>query len=461
MRESEKAIIAGVSIEQVAKDEKAVLGSCLIDADAYTMVAGILPSERAFYFHPHRVIWRAMQKINGEGKDIDYLTVVSEVESNGDAKVVKAHDITELISATPTSMHVESYARNVASAYRRIKLAGAIDASAKALHEGESVDIIMGDLDTAMADNTSGDERATDMRAVLVEVIDDLGARQKARDEGYSIGLPTGMGDLDAILRGSRAGELLVFGGRPGMGKTTAALQIARHAAVELGVGTAFYSIEMGRHELGLKHIAAMSGCNYDDLRDGIASEKDWEIILEASNELSQAPMQLLDTADFGPTPSGIRYHAKRLAANLERNGQPPLSLIVVDYLQLMHVAGFRENRTNEIGMISRAMKLLARELGCVVILLSQLSRGLESRADKRPNMSDLRDSGAIEQDADVVFFAYRDDYYEPENPDVANVAEIIVAKNRHGKTGTASFFFDRARGTFKPLARDRHDLEY
>ena len=280
-------------------------------------------------------------------------------------------------------------------------------------------------------------------------VVDLLDRVQEMADNPMDVtGVPTGFADLDRMTSGLQAGDLVVLAARPSMGKTSFAVNIAEHVALHEQLPVAIFSMEMGAAQLAVRIVGSLGRINQGNLRTGKLTDEEWSRLSEAIESLRQVSLHIDETP--GLTPSELRANARRLARSCGK-----LGLIVVDYLQLMSGSGSGtsgDNRATELGEISRGLKMLAKELQCPVIALSQLNRSVEQRTDKRPMMSDLRESGAIEQDADIIMFIYRDDYYNKDSKE-PNVAEVIIGKQRNGPTGTVKLFFQKNQTRFENLA--------
>ena len=284
-------------------------------------------------------------------------------------------------------------------------------------------------------------------------VVDLLDRVQEMADNPNDItGVPTGFIDLDRMTSGLQAGDMVVLAARPSMGKTALAINIAEHVALNEGLPVAVFSMEMGAAQLAVRIVGSIGRIDQGHLRTGKLTDDEWPRLTEAIEKLRNVSLHIDETA--GLTPSELRANARRLARQCGK-----LGMIVVDYLQLMSGSSSSqgENRATELGEISRGLKMLAKELQCPVIALSQLNRSVETRTDKRPMMSDLRESGAIEQDADIIMFIYRDDYYNKDSKE-PNVAEIIIGKQRNGPTGTVKLFFQKSQTRFESLAMGSGD---
>ncbi len=426
--------------------EQAVLGAMLMDSTAVPHVVSLLKTDD--FFRPsHRTIFGAMVDLFRRGEAIDNLTVGSELERVGQIDAVggKAY-LTELIERTPIAEYVENYASLVertALQRRMIDAAGKIAQVAWADDADtieETIDRVEATLFDALGERQRRDLRS--LRSILdayFEKIEDIQA-----DREQMLGTPTGFADLDRLLGGLQPADMCVVAGRPGMGKTSWLLTVASELAIGRGKTVAIFSLEMSSEQLAQRMLSGKTGIASKDLRLGKIRDDELELLVRAIGELSSAPLYIDDTP--GISPFELRAKVRRLAA--ERH----VDLVIVDYLQLMNGGRRSENRVQEISFISRSLKGMARELNLPVIAASQLSRAVESRADRRPQLSDLRESGAIEQDSDIVLFLYRDVVYN-EDTEKKNIAEVNVAKHRHGPTGLVELVFIPHETRFADLA--------
>ncbi|NLD43615.1 MAG: replicative DNA helicase [Chloroflexi bacterium] len=431
--------------------EQSVLGSLLIDPDAIIKVGAFLQADD-FYREAHQAIYRAIATLHERRQPADFVTLVDELARRGELEMVGgAPYLTSLISMVPTSVHVEFYGRIVERTHimrRLITAAGEI--AALAYEEREEVDEVIDQAERILFDVSQRRiSRALEpISDVIRRYYDRVEFLVEHRDE--TLGVPTGFSDLDRLLGGLQPSDLLIIAARPGVGKTSLALSMASNAALKSNAVVAIFTLEMSADQLVQRMISAHTGIDSQRLRLGRIEDVEWERFTQASGTLSQVNIFIDDTPS--PSPMEIRTKARRLAAEYD------LDLIIIDYLQLMQGGERRsENRVQEISYISRALKGLARELNVPVVALSQLSRAVESRQDRRPVLSDLRDSGSIEQDADVVMFIYRDEMYD-ENTARANIADIIVAKHRNGPTDMISLHFDPNLTRFSDL--DVHSVD-
>ena len=426
--------------------EEAVLGSLLLDAQAIIRIASFLRPDD-FYREKNRWVYEAAIALYERREAIDFLTVRDELERNGRLEEAGgASFLTSLINAVPTSIHIEHYARIVERAsIRRRLISAASDIATLAYDESDEVEATLDKAEQIIfgVSQRSLTRDLTPISQVLNEYFDKIEYLQS--HHGQVSGVATGFADMNKLLGGFQKSDLLIVAARPGMGKTSLMLGFTLSAALaELPV--AVFSLEMSAEQLVQRLISAETGIDQHRLRLGLIRDEEMPLVTRAMGVLEATKIYIDDTP--GITPLEMRTKARRLHA------ERPLGLIVVDYLQLMHGGGRMDqnNRVQEISHISRSLKELARELDVPVVAASQLSRAVESRHDRRPMLSDLRESGSIEQDADVVMFIYRDDYYN-EGSEKKNIAEVIVAKHRNGPTGAVELFFIKEQAKFADLA--------
>jgi replicative DNA helicase len=427
--------------------EESLLGAMLLSKDAIAVASEVLDAEN-FYKPAHGHIYEAITSLSAAGEPADPVTVADELRRAGllDAIGGPATLVT-LQASTPAISNAGRYARIIeehALLRRLIGVAGEIaemsydlpDDITKTVDQAESLVFEV------------AQRRVTDTMAPIHDLLNaNLDRLEALYDKGDAItGLPTGFLDLDELLSGLQPNALYVVGARPSMGKTALALGIASHAAIDAQRPVLIFSLEMGQLELTQRLLCSEARVDSKKVRNGNLSESDWGKIAHATGRLAEAPVWIDDNPNL--TIMEIRSKARRLKSRLG-----DLGLVVVDYLQLMTGRSNAENRQVEVSEISRGLKILARELECPVIALSQLSRQLEMRADKRPMLADLRESGSIEQDADVVMFIYRDDVYNPDSPD-RGTAEILVSKHRNGPTGMTRLAFLDHYTKFANMAR-------
>lgn len=435
-----------------AEAEEALLGSLLIDNDAVVKVAPLVQA-RDFFIERYGWIYAAILSLWQKGCPADTITLTDTLEAQGKlAEIGGSATLTDLIMRCPTSIHAVYYAgivTRLATLRRLIDAAGDISRLAFDAGEadvGEVVDRAEEIIFGVSADhNRAGPGHISGAMARHQERMDYL-----FQHRGNLAGLPTGFSDLDGLLGGLQRSDMIVLAGRPSMGKTSLALNVALHATKKYQKRVAIFSLEMSEQQLLDRFISAESGINSQRLRTGELGQDEWSNYCIASEVLSSLSLYIDDTPALSPF--DLRARARRLHAEFG------LDLVIIDYMQLMDSGDRRsENRQQEITFISRSIKALARELNIPILALSQLSRSVENRADKRPILADLRESGAIEQDADVVMFVYRDDVYNPETK-LPNVAEIIIGKHRSGPTGTVQLYFKRHLAQFVTLTTKTMD---
>ncbi|MCQ4936240.1 MULTISPECIES: replicative DNA helicase [Anaerotignum] len=409
--------------------EQAVLGSMFLDREAASVALEILSGED-FYRPDHRMVFEAAEELYRHASPIDVVTVKNKLEEKGVFEQVGGVPfLATLSTAVGSSVNVRHYAAIVEekSVLRRlIRTAG--DLSQMSFEGKESINSIMDQAEKSIFDimqkrHSEEFHHIRDIAVDSIEKIEDI-----YRSKGKLTGVPTGFVDFDAKTAGLQKSDLVLLAARPSMGKTAFALNIIQNAAIRGNVPVAVFSLEMSREQLVNRMLCSEAMLDAQKLRTGELNDKDWEDLIRAMGPLSQAPIYIDDTP--GISPMDVRSKCRRLKV------EKGLGLIVIDYLQLMSGNGRTDSRQQEISEISRNLKAIAREMESPVIALSQLSRACEQRSDHRPMLSDLRESGAIEQDADVVAFLYRDEYYFPET-EKKNQAELIIAKQRNGPTGT------------------------
>lgn len=417
--------------------EQSVLGGMMLDNRAWERIADRV-LENDFYRNEHRIIFKTLNTLAGRNQPFDVLTVTEALKDLGQLNEVGGEVyLFELASNTPSAANIAAYADIVAerSILRQlISISGEIATSAYSPGTQDSAEIL--DHAERLIFNIAerkvrgqGPEKLSAILAHTAERIDEL-----YHSDDIITGLSTGFNDLDDMTSGFQPGDLVIVAGRPSMGKTSFAMNIVEQAAIKSTKPVLVFSLEMAGEQLAMRMISSLGRIDQHRVRTGKLTDDDWPRVTSAISMLSEAPMFIDDTPALGP--AEMRARARRVA---REHGQ--LGLIMVDYLQLMQVPGSKENRTNEVSEISRSLKALAKELSVPVLALSQLNRGLEQRQDRRPVMSDLRESGSIEQDADVIAFIYRDEVYNPDTPE-KGIAEIIISKQRNGPTGKVKLTF-------------------
>ena len=416
--------------------ERAVLGGLMLDASGWDRVVDRI-KEEDFYRRDHQLVFRAIASLIDANHPCDVVTVSEWLDGHGDAKVEGGLAyIAELAESTPSAANVAAYAEIVRerAVLREMIATGSAIADRAYRTEGRPVTELVEEAEQlvyAIGDrrrSAGGPEPIRDILVGVFERIDEL-----HQLESDITGVPTGFIDLDRRTAGLQRGDLVVVAGRPSMGKTALALNIVESAAIRTKLGAIVFSMEMSSEQLTMRFLSALGGIDSHKIRTGKLEDADWPRLTSAMTMLNESRIFLDDSGDL--TPTELRARCRRLKREHD------IGLVVVDYLQLMHVPGTSENRATEISEISRSLKALARELKVPVVALSQLNRGLEARSEKRPMLSDLRESGAIEQDADVILFIYRDEVYNEESTDKGK-AEIIIGKQRNGPTGTVTLTF-------------------
>jgi replicative DNA helicase len=433
--------------------ERAVIGAMLVSEAAVAAVAERLHAED-FYSEVHRVIYGAMMRLYTRGDPIDQLTLTNELRSVGEFEKVGGRAyVFQIVESVPTAANAARYAEIVRG---KALLRDIIDVGSRitqdAFREPEDVSEALDaaeQLVYGVSNRTLREHLApvSELAPGALEMIQRL-----YEAEGEVTGVETGFDDLDRLTTGFHNSDLVILAARPAMGKTALALNSIWHAAGQKGMPVAIFSLEMSKEQLVQRLISQVTRIPAQALRSGNVRAEDWPKLVRGVAEVSRAPIWIDDTA--GVTLMEMRAKVRRLSSRLIAEGGPPLSLVVVDYLQLMVGQGNRaENRQQEIAEISRGLKVLARDLDVPVLAIAQLSRAVEQRHDKRPLLSDLRDSGALEQDADMVMFLYRDEYYNSDSDD-KGIAEVIVGKHRNGPTGKVQLAWMEQYTKFASLAR-------
>jgi replicative DNA helicase len=439
--------------------ERAVIGAMLVSETAVSVVGEVLAVED-FYSETHRVLYGAMMRLYSRAEPIDQLTLTNELRSMGEFDRIGGRQyVFRIVESVPTAANAARYAEIVRG---KALLRAVIDAGSRIQQEAfaEPEDVTQA-LDAAeqliySVSNRQLKEYLAPVSELAPSTLEMIQRLYEA--EGEVTGVESGFEDLDQKTTGFHKSDLVVLAARPAMGKTALALNIIWHAAGFKGLPVAVFSLEMSKEQLVQRLISQITRIRTQDLRSGNVKAEDWPKLVRGVAEVSRAPIWIDDTA--GITLMEMRAKVRRLAsrlnaqANADGRDGAPLSLVVVDYLQLMAGGSTRsENRQQEIAEISRGLKVLARDLDVPVLAVAQLSRAVEQRHDKRPLLSDLRDSGAIEQDADVVMFLYRDEYYNPDSDD-KGIAEIIIGKHRNGPTGMVKLAWLSQYTKFASLAR-------
>lgn len=435
--------------------EQSVLGGLLLDNQAWDRVADKL-KEKDFYLLSHRILFRTIVSFANHAKPFDVVTLTDALKSTNELIEIGGDlYLFELVRNTPSAANIVAYAdivRERSVLRQLIGIASEITENAF-MPEGRSITELVDEAERKVFQISdqgargSGPLRISDFLAKAVDRIDIL-----FHSDQVITGLSTAYKDLDEMTSGLQPADLVIVAGRPSMGKTTFAMNIAEHAAIQGDKPVLIFSMEMPGQALAMRMMSSLGRIDQHKIRTGKLSDEDWPRVTSAVSMLSEAKMFIDDTPALSP--GEVRARARRVAKE-----QGTLGLIVIDYIQLMQVPGSKENRTTEISEISRGLKALAKELDVPIIALSQLNRSLEQRADKRPVMSDLRDSGAIEQDADLIVFIYRDEVYNEGSPDKGS-AEIIIAKQRNGPTGKVRLTFLGKYTRFENFAPQRYHAE-
>ncbi|MES2770413.1 MAG: replicative DNA helicase [Pseudomonadota bacterium] len=420
--------------------EQSVLGGLLLDNAAFDKIADLI-SEGDFYRDEHKRIFRQVRSLLERGKPVDVITVAERLDATGESEDTGGLAyLGELAANTPSAANIRRYAEIVRerAILRQLVTAGDEIAGSALNPLGREAKTLLDEAEArvfAIAEGgfrtQTGFQHINPLLTQVVERIQELHDRDNPSD---ITGIPTGYHDLDSKTSGLQNGDLLIVAGRPSMGKTSFALNIAEHVAIDVGLPVAVFSMEMGGTQLAMRMLSSVGRLDSNRVRTGRLDDDEWSRLSFALGKMHEAPIYIDETAALNPI--DLRARARRLHRQC---GQ--LGLIIIDYLQLMSSSSHGENRATEISEISRSLKSLAKELSVPVIALSQLNRSLEQRPNKRPVMSDLRESGAIEQDADVIMFIYRDEVYNPDTPD-KGVAEIIISKQRNGPIGSVRLTF-------------------
>lgn len=435
--------------------ERAVLGAILLNKDAFDTVSSIVKAED-FYSDNHRVIYEALVNIVGKNQRADYVLLSEELKKSQKLEAVGGIlYLTNLTTDIVDVYNVEDHAkivRDKAHLRKLIHVANAVESMA--YREEEETEDIVNRAEQMVLDvsgTTKGESSFSVMRDVVYETIDRINELQ--RHKGILTGVSTGFKDLDNLTSGLQKSDLILVAARPSMGKTAFTLNIAQNVAMKSKKNVAFFSLEMSKTQLVARVLAAVAGINSGRIRNGQLSQEDWGKAINALNDLADAPLYIDDTS--GLTPQLMKKKLRRL---IQEHGE--LGLVVVDYIQLMENGGKKiaDNRQQEVSAISRQLKIMAREFNVPLIALSQLSRGVESRADKTPMLSDLRESGSLEQDADIVAFLNRENYQDTEDTSDGVETQVIIRKHRNGELGIVKLWFEGAYTRFRDLAYREDD---
>jgi len=434
--------------------EQSVLGAILLDNSALTTTLELLDYDD-FYKDSHRRIFMAMTELFDKNEPIDIITLTDQLKRRNDLEAVGGTGyLTALVSLVPTSANIRYHSRIVREKAMMRGLLRSVTEIAGSVYEGEfDAEELMDFAEKTVFDLS--EKRIKASFVTLKEVIkDSFQMIEQLYDKKEAItGVPSGFADLDEKTTGFQKSDLIVIGGRPSMGKTALSLNIAQHVGVNMNEPVAIFSLEMSKEQLAFRMLCSEAKVDSNSIRKGFIKKDDWHSLTGAASKLAGAPIFIDDSS--GMTVLEMRAKSRRLKA------EHGLSLVVVDYLQLMRGRGNAERREQEISEISRSLKGLAKELRVPVIALSQLNRGVESRTEKKPTLADLRESGAIEQDADVILFLYRDEVYTKEKSNKKGEAEIIIAKQRNGPTGEIRLSFLSHCTRFENYdSRQFHDIE-
>jgi replicative DNA helicase len=432
--------------------EQSVLGGLLLDNTAWDRIADLVGTDD-FYRQDHQYIFGAISRLIDASKPADAVTVFEALRNTGRADQAGGLVyLNSLAQNTPSAANIRRYAELVRerSVLRRLVTAGDEIATSALNPAGRDTKQILDEAETKVfqiaEEGARGRQGFIEIQPLLTRVVERIQELFERANPSDVTGVPTGFADLDVKTSGFQPGDLIIIAGRPSMGKTALALNIGEHVAIDQGMPVAVFSMEMGASQLALRMLSSVGKLDQQRLRTGRLQDDDWPRLTSAIQKMHEAPLFIDETAAL--TAIDLRARARRLARTCGR-----LGLIIVDYLQLMSAASEGENRATEISEISRGLKSLAKELAVPVVALSQLNRTVETRTDKRPVMSDLRESGAIEQDADVILFIYREEVYNPDTTD-RNIAEIIIGKQRNGPIGRLNLRFDGQHTKFENLAR-------
>ncbi|MCH8340893.1 MAG: replicative DNA helicase [Chloroflexi bacterium] len=438
----------GQTVPHNREAEEAVLGSVLVNTEVYYDLVHFLSAED-FFLHRNQWVWETFTRLQEQRQPIDLLTVGEELESQGRLVEVGGQAyLTGLINNVPSSIHAEAYGHMVEEAATRRRLLDAASRIARLAYQSDSMlEDVVNEAEKAVfgVSERRLQHQLQPIRQVLSEYYDRIDYLARHKDE--TIGVPTGFIDLDRLLGGMQPSDLLIIAGRPGQGKSGFCISTARNASQLHKQHVALFSLEMSNEQLVQRLVAQETGINSQRLRLGEIKDEEWPLFTQAVSALGETNIYLDDTPSISPLQ--LRTKCRRLHMEVG------LDLIIIDYLQLMTGDTRMENRVQEVSYISRNLKALARELNVPVLAAAQLSRAVEQRADKHPLLSDLRESGSLEQDADIVMFIYRPDQYEPDTLK-KNIAEIIVAKHRNGPVGTVELVFRESLAKFENAAPPR-----
>ena len=431
--------------------EQSVLGGLLLENSAWDRIADLI-TEADFYRADHRLIYRHISKLVANARPADVITVAESLDSTKDLQTAGGIPyLSALATNTPSAANIRRYAEIVRDRAILRQLAEvATEISDTAYNPmGRDANQVLDEAESKVFEiaeqGARGKQGFQEMPPLLTQVVERIDMLYNRDNPNDITGVPSGFADLDRMTSGLQPGDLVIVAGRPSMGKTSLAMNIAEHVALEAGLPVGIFSMEMASTQLVMRMLGSVGKLDQHKLRTGRLQDEDWQRLTHAVGKLNEAPIHIDETAALNPLE--LRARARRLHRQYKS-----LGLIVVDYLQLMSASSSGENRATELSEISRGMKALAKELNCPVMALSQLNRSLEQRPNKRPVMSDLRESGAIEQDADLILFIYRDEVYNPETSD-KGISEVIIGKQRNGPIGTIRLAFLGEYTRFENLA--------
>jgi primary replicative DNA helicase (EC 3.6.1.-) len=432
--------------------ERSVVGGLMLDPEAWDRVSELVVADD-FYRPEHNRIFSVIAKLADEVEPIDVVTIGERLDKRGELEDVGGMAyLIEMVEATPSAANIASYADIVRErALLRRLISTTNEITDRAFHpEGMNAAEVLDEAERKIFQIAEGGEKkggpreVADILSATVDKIDEL-----YHQEGSITGLSTGFTDLDAMTSGLQPADLVIVAGRPSMGKTTFAMNLVENAAMISELPVIVFSLEMPAEQLMIRMLSSLGRIDQTRMRSGQLIQEDWDKLMSAVKMLKDRKLFIDDTGGISPTE--MRSRVRRIAR--EHGG---VALIMVDYLQLMQIPGFTEGRTNEISEISRSLKAIAKEMSCPMVALSQLNRSLEQRPNKRPVNSDLRESGAIEQDADVISFVYRDEVYHEDTP-YKGIAEIIIGKQRNGPIGTCRLAFVGKHTRFEDLSPDAY----
>ncbi len=420
--------------------EQSILGGLLLENNAWDKIADVI-ARQDFYRHDHRLIYQSVTKLLEQGKPADVVTVAEYLENLGElGNVGGLPYLVALAQNTPSAANIRRYAEIVRdrSIMRKLVEVGTDIAESAYSPAGRSANDLLDQAESKVFDIAEAGARSQqgflEMKPLLTQVVERIDELFSRDNQSDVTGIPTGFADLDAKTAGLQGGDLIIVAGRPSMGKTAFSINMGENIAIDSGLPVAIFSMEMGGAQLVMRMLGSIGRLDQHKIRTGKLQDDDWQKLTYAVGKLNDAPIFIDETPALNSLE--LRARARRLHRQCGK-----LGLIIIDYIQLMSSVSSGENRATEVSEISRSLKGLAKELNCPIVALSQLNRSLEQRPNKRPVMSDLRESGAIEQDADVILFIYRDEVYNPDSPDKGS-AEIIIGKQRNGPIGTVRLTF-------------------